>query len=108
MRISDWSSDVCSSDLTGGSFVSELTRPYEVWVGQLKAREADIDEIVDLRIGLEMRTASLAAVRRTDRQIGSESSRDRVVQDVYISVVAGSLKKQKLGTNTTTPEKYNL
>src|SRR3546814_1714822 len=24
MRISDWSSDVCSSDLHGGSFVSEL------------------------------------------------------------------------------------
>ncbi|ANQ71191.1 FadR/GntR family transcriptional regulator [Rhodococcus qingshengii] len=54
---------------TGGSFVSELTRPYEDWVGQLKAREADIDEIVDLRIGLEMRTASLAAVRRTDRHL---------------------------------------
>src|SRR3546814_12693210 len=108
MRISDWSSDVCSSDLrTAGELrrrhsdrahrrssparretwsgirrVSSLPVPLAdevVHAGQDRLAQ-DVDQLVDLRPGHE---------------IGRASGRDRVCQDVYISVVARALKKHK-------------
>src|SRR3546814_11167714 len=91
MRISDWSSDVCSSDLLGSgsetraiAFIDQLT----VAQHEQRARLPDIVGVSEQRIGA-----------RPDRggqsgQIGSASCRDSVCQYVYISVVAVSLKKQ--------------
>src|SRR3546814_16379635 len=91
MRISDWSSDVCSSDLLGihcdehreelvlarrgalalgGSELFGARHPWRVHVGQPELREP-----------------------RTILEIGRESCRVRVCQYVSISVVAVSLKK---------------
>src|SRR3546814_12850689 len=100
MRISDWSSDVCSSDL-------DAFRPVEAqWAlwnhtpdpnyvadprkGGPHTRGAAVD-LTLLRDGapLDMGTAFDCL-----HQIGSASCRERVCQYVSISVVAGSLKKK--------------
>src|SRR3546814_11479557 len=89
MRISDWSSDVCSSDLAdrarqgrelypaAGQGRSDAVRhrgdPGR-WPGHLRRRCGD-------------------AV--LDSEIGRASCRERVCQYVEISVVAGSLKKKQ-------------
>src|SRR3546814_16574018 len=76
MRISDWSSDVCSSDL-------RLPRPRR-GRGRLREREA-----------LSQRPAARALPRaaRGGREIGRASCRERVWQYVLISVVCVTLKK---------------
>src|SRR3546814_19999439 len=58
MRISDWSSDVCSSDLIGvvGVCLSRAKRPYLIIVGSVRQRfqghDAFIDQgIIALRLG---------------------------------------------------------
>src|SRR3546814_17353945 len=71
MRISDWSSDVCSSDLLG---VDRIAAPHDDEVGLHHL----------LRIGAAPRAAG---------EIGRASCRERVCQYVSISVVAVSLKK---------------
>src|SRR3546814_14471925 len=90
MRISDWSSDVCSSDL----------------LGQLGI-EPTIDNDIIVRLGGPAETGRGFVLHSTDymRQgsvaiddsigkIGRESCRERVCQYVEISVVAVSLKKK--------------
>src|SRR3546814_14164276 len=105
MRISDWSSDVCSSDLgqmlaalTGwaqGTFASavnvegdsvSVTREVD---GGLETVKLKLPAIVttDLRLN-EPRYASLPNIMKaTSKQIGRASCRDRVWQYVSISVV---------------------
>src|SRR3546814_19337298 len=123
MRISDWSSDVCSSDLGGvGQF---FERPFHPPFGHaLAGMLAGIKP--HLRVAashfnavdrLTFEAGAQAAVRdpvtlgdRSDQvvvpfhrigreigdpQIGRASCRERVCQYVYISVVAGSLKTKK-------------
>src|SRR3546814_20817111 len=110
MRISDWSSDVCSSDLV------ERVRPElhqdGSTVGQrLPERRhgptvRESDEEGDRRVRRERgatvdRRERHVAQPEVDREhlagveIGRASCRERVCQYVWISVVAGSLKKQK-------------
>src|SRR3546814_18625257 len=108
MRISDWSSDVCSSDLRSGLYPLALPSG----LGCEGAGEVvDVgDGVGDLRPGDRVAYASgpLGAyadvrlfpadqlVRLPDGKIGRASCRERVCQSVSISVVAGSLnKKQK-------------
>src|SRR3546814_13257811 len=86
MRISDWSSDVCSSDLGRFDF------------GRL-AQQDDGDAPVARRPGLLRDEVLLvgAADDRGDalgRQIGRASCRERVGQYVSISVVAVTLKNK--------------
>src|SRR3546814_13381490 len=99
MRISDWSSDVCSSDLTvraGDLFTSKE---------ELKDARASLDDINgqlqlygDIVAGLEgksalsgLQQAELKSARdKITEQIGRASCRERVCQSVSISVVAGS------------------
>src|SRR3546814_1866439 len=51
MRISDWSSDVCSSDLaTVGRNVSSRNRAHHEGRGGLGARAHDVERPADLRI----------------------------------------------------------
>src|SRR3546814_20310091 len=102
MRISDWSSDVCSSDLldrlplmappclllTGAADLPDfrlIAQFIESAVPQL--RRVDYDHAGHL-LNLE-RPCELAT-----ETIGRASCRERVCQYVYISVVAVSFKKK--------------
>src|SRR3546814_20157944 len=79
MRISDWSSDVCSSDLHArATGVAGQGPPDPVEPGGGQGR----------------RRARRRAQLRWRQQIGSASCRERVCQYVSISVLAVSLKKK--------------
>src|SRR3546814_20206072 len=95
MRISDWSSDVCSSDL------GALDQMIDHATGDLALAHdhevsAELLEVLDLGVGmgagqgldLPMR------MRNTVAKIGRASCRERVCQSVWISEVDASLKKQ--------------
>src|SRR3546814_13504317 len=88
MRISDWSSDVCSSDLRAD-------------VAPVVDQEAAIDQssvVVFLREGKRAEMDPDAIFRRCGAHaIGRASCRERVCQYVSISVVAVSLKKKSSG-----------
>src|SRR3546814_18800707 len=94
MRISDWSSDVCSSDLSGGygrNIRSSLSRSD----GEVAARSVDG--------GAMTRRCCPSTIRIADgppphgfaagRKIGSASHRERVCTYVLFSGVAVSLEK---------------
>src|SRR3546814_14232233 len=97
MRISDWSSDVCSSDLVGRRPGDRLDarrlpdpgpRPHlRVEVGGLDVALLDLGR-GDGVVG-DVGGADLGA-----GEIGRASCRERVCQYVWISVVAVSLKKK--------------
>src|SRR3546814_12785581 len=95
MRISDWSSDVCSSDLHGearlhlaGRRLQRERRP--ALDGGDRARLEDSRPRALRRAGQPQRV-----VERMEMQIGRASCRERVCSAVYISVCAVSLKKKK-------------
>src|SRR3546814_19284589 len=87
MRISDWSSDVCSSDLNGGGVARVVKTP-------------NIDALA--REGVNFTTAYAAnatcSPSRAAMKIGRASCRERVGQYVSISVVAVSFKNKHLIT----------
>src|SRR3546814_11972646 len=96
MRISDWSSDVCSSDLPAAHVDSfQLT-----WLFSEAAQgAADANEL--LRAAGQIRSgnredwySAFSALAERLQEIGRASCRERVGQDVYISVVAVSINKQ--------------
>src|SRR3546814_11846723 len=109
MRISDWSSDVCSSDLAAGVIEVQVRQHHYVDVfmrqadfGQrIQQYVARLDHAITLaQRRLEERTDAgleqhVAAVQILRQQIGRASSRERVCQYVLISVVAVSIKKIK-------------
>src|SRR3546814_15525851 len=80
MRISDWSSDVCSSDLAGGRRGGRLAGVHPVDLGAaVFAAIADRNDF---------------DTKAIDDEIGRASSRATVCQYVSISAVAVSLKKK--------------
>src|SRR3546814_14637879 len=95
MRISDWSSDVCSSDLdscyrvpaAGG--VNSSIKDLTIWMMAQMGRAPDVlpdgalDEVQEPRVGTP-----------GEKQIGKASCRERGCQYGYISVVAVSYKKK--------------
>src|SRR3546814_11934531 len=98
MRISDWSSDVCSSDLMGkdgqpkphAHVMLSMREVGPEGFGQ-KVRERNSTALLQ-----EWRVAWADHVNeRLAEQIGRASCRERVWRYVSISVVAGSLKKRK-------------
>src|SRR3546814_16753735 len=110
MRISDWSSDVCSSDL----FRVRLTHSLEVaQIGRTTARTLGLNEDLTEALclahdighphfghaGEDAQEAAHDAHGGFDHnahtQLGSASGRERVCQYVSISVVAVSLKNKK-------------
>src|SRR3546814_18308941 len=111
MRISDWSSDVCSSDL------EIVDQPEQMAPGGRDVRRIPRVGLVHRPIGFgadavgigddapERRPQRGTEPRREDvharRQIGRASCRERVGQYGYISVVAVSLEK-KYNTNRET------
>src|SRR3546814_19789007 len=93
MRISDWSSDVCSSDLSTipdpfpDNVMAWIGVRVEKCLGLMDALEIDSAPIVGNSMGGAL-TLQLLSV------IGRESCRERVCPYVSIQVVAASLKKQ--------------
>src|SRR3546814_11425702 len=114
MRISDWSSDVCSSDLL------RTFKPQEL--ATLLTKDATLRQALGFsrvphRRTLERRLdATLpeaeAQVQALGQQIlgeveiGRAACRERVCQSVEISVVAGSLKKKKEKQKKTKQPKH--
>src|SRR3546814_15284479 len=103
MRISDWSSDVCSSDLSAArrppagprrGCIAGVARPV------LHPEPAGP---VDPGSGGRGRTRSGGGTRRLTRhQIGRASCRERGWQDGEITGVAGTLKKKHIEIWTIT------
>src|SRR3546814_12538041 len=101
MRISDWSSDVCSSDLT--YIVTEIDRTSPSTAASAFRRlqqlfrwledEGEIDRSPIAR--MQPPTAPQAPVP----EIGRASCRERVGQSVLFSVVAATLKIKTLHTS---------
>src|SRR3546814_11957249 len=107
MRISDWSSDVCSSDLL--AFSTEHGVPRSFSVTSTRPIEGKSTTCLALATTLsrggkrvilidgDMRNPSvhhLGGVRHDRGQIGRASCRERVCQSVAISVVAVSIQKK--------------
>src|SRR3546814_16734433 len=120
MRISDWSSDVCSSDLLGDTAVAVWTRPSEAWLLELSGPCPDIeyapmigvtsqfnrvsakfDKVIAQGGGATMRfPCRIETIRPPDvkaikqaEKIGRASCRDRVGQYMEDMVVVDPLKK---------------
>src|SRR3546814_18457635 len=98
MRISDWSSDVCSSDLFGPS----KEENYGAWGEKTAAVRTDLryDEILAQK-GYDHRRQdshllTLSVDNATRAEIGRAACRVRVCQSVLIEVVAGTLKKKRI------------
>src|SRR3546814_18690101 len=98
MRISDWSSDVCSSDL--GRYMKDLTAhpamqltPETVGdriaVAAQSARRADQDQIVQSRTELQHATRELRAITNHARTTADQ--RAIVMGTAIASVLAGAL-----------------
>src|SRR3546814_15393456 len=98
MRISDWSSDVCSSDLF--TYLPVLSHEPEsgAWAGE----RGFVHEMAHRHFGGDFRghKAYLCGpplmIEACISMIGRASCRERVGQYVYISVVYVSLKKKLL------------
>src|SRR3546814_19253414 len=100
MRISDWSSDVCSSDLRvwlergmGRVRLQRLRRALR--------RHPQLPQYERLVLGGVVEALQAAGFAAVAGQIGRASCRERVCQYVSISVVAVSLKKKKTSTIIT-------
>src|SRR3546814_15630213 len=109
MRISDWSSDVCSSDLGQARLLEQRAVHVEPAlhrdVGRLGHR-LHADGAPAPFCGRDEHVAGAAAdvedrAALAGDQIGRGSCRERVCPDVYISVVAAALQKNKTKTHTT-------
>src|SRR3546814_14861424 len=100
MRISDWSSDVCSSDLDRGP--ARPRRAALVSEDRLSLYHRLSHALSGLCRGTNARVAVaglalhplVPSAGTTHHEIGRSSCRDRVCQYVYISVADVSLKKQ--------------
>src|SRR3546814_13110069 len=91
MRISDWSSDVCSSDLS-----LPCHPPSCQCLGDQPPRVVapeQRDEAAHARPGAR---SEQRLIERPEPELGRASCRERVCQYVSISVVAASLKQKKI------------
>src|SRR3546814_16083160 len=97
MRISDWSSDVCSSDLPAARRRADRDRLHlghrRGHVGDRRERRDALDRVV-ARDDRGQPEIGIGGDGRDMLEIGRASCRERVCQYVSISVVAVSLKKK--------------
>jgi DNA-binding FadR family transcriptional regulator len=54
---------------SGGTVVTDLVLPEELWYERMRQKPAELDELFDYRIAIEMRSAYLAALRRNDEDM---------------------------------------
>lgn len=54
---------------TGGTYVTELSRPAAAWQARMRTQTGEIDDILDFRIALETETAVLAARRHEPQDL---------------------------------------
>src|SRR3546814_15344710 len=111
MRISDWSSDVCSSDLKGNRtkqlaiMDSDGGNHKFITNGQALALSPrfspDYKKIVYVSYLADRVRVFIYNVDTGSQKIGRASCRDRVCQDVKISVVADALNKTRPTTVTS-------
>src|SRR3546814_16854047 len=97
MRISDWSSDVCSSDLEENG-TQRLPRPSLAPTFRSSSRviTMSVAEVIWANCGFDSNWMRRGCTGVSgSKEIGRASCRERVCQYVSISVVAVSLKKQK-------------
>src|SRR3546814_14470070 len=108
MRISDWSSDVCSSDLRRGTMmqsnlalaagaaglISYWLEPDPLWLVGAALIVANWPFTFAAIMPITRRLTATAIDSSGAGEIGRASCRERVCQYVEISVVAVSLKKQ--------------
>src|SRR3546814_6667741 len=97
MRISDWSSDVCSSDLsvrfsTAGADKWD-TVDHDLWAGGLPVLRGCLASLACRREALYEGGDHVIIVGRVEQlEIGRAPCRERVCKYVEISVVAVSIK----------------
>src|SRR3546814_20961075 len=71
MRISDWSSDVCSSDLVTAAIAAPLRRLFALDDGEGRIDVADVVTALR-RVGGIERAAEVAGERSEERRVGKE------------------------------------
>src|SRR3546814_19502900 len=104
MRISDWSSDVCSSDLRALQTTDDhATNHCRFTKANLRFGRVDIDVDLGRRKIDKQRHHGMSV---PSQKIGRASCRERVCQYGEISVVAVSLKKKKNNKESVT-DKHN-
>src|SRR3546814_3952939 len=98
MRISDWSSDVCSSDLPKGAMEGD-GKHYQIYTATSGHNLDDYQRLVIAwRNGAPIRLGDVAEITdgpqdlRTLGQVGRASRRERVCQSVKIALGALRLK----------------
>src|SRR3546814_17542590 len=108
MRMSDWSSDVCSSDLVGGASGRVFAKKFGKNPVFIFARKIDGFDFHANQIGhaggVQPILTGGAIFGIIIVQIGRASRRERVCQYVKLSVVAVSLKinnKSSMNNNST-------
>src|SRR3546814_9512521 len=74
MRISDWSSDVCSSDLSSG--LNIYSDPYE---------QVDLNASYDLFDNLQLTASVINLTKSEQRQHLGNDTKDRIISNVYRS-----------------------
>src|SRR3546814_15812114 len=99
MRISDWSSDVCSSDLNNRASNPVVRRVILSEFQQILTKTAR--DFLQQRTPLQSLSQSEARPEHHDAEIGRASCRERVCQYVSISVVAVPLQKTKVKQHQT-------
>src|SRR3546814_19072506 len=110
MRISDWSSDVCSSDLDGFRRVARdegAVRRVRVVDQQASAALADLLAHHALREGDERRAGQVGVVDKGPAlgQIGRASCREKVCQGVDFGGGRSINKKHEICAGTKQPER---
>src|SRR3546814_13303730 len=101
MRISDWSSDVCSSDLLPQALNTNARYSVEklaIVCGPITRRGSLSPTLTDWNAGeTPSRFDRIQSwrIRSTSEKIGRASCRERVCKYVWISVGDGYIKKKK-------------
>src|SRR3546814_18970095 len=97
MRISDWSSDVCSSDLPAMRAYTDFraSGPAQMGTDAFRRTQEALATLAEKDLSLARELAGECAAAVPLGEIGRASCRERVCQYVLISVVAVSVTKNK-------------
>src|SRR3546814_18133038 len=105
MRISDWSSDVCSSDLPAPRARSALARNSSMTAGISRSSRARGMERAASPFTEYAWPSARMAEGATGAQIGRASCRERGCQYVYIAVVAVYVQTKKIYDREQSPHR---